>query len=237
MWCSGARPSSTVKTSPAATKIEKRGIRKRVWRRFGAPYCNADDWISTGVSCGSEVLRRVADFVVTDLAAAGLYLGMLPLEAGIYGWARASQTPNNQKIAMKLLATLLIAPLATTIVLLASAGTASAAHESNNSASLSAEDSSAGGKAIVNYIAGQESWAANARVEGLEEGTYTFAVRLNDGAPQPVCTFVVDARGNGSCSNNHFDLAGFNIAVILDDSGDVVLSGTFARRGGNREKG
>lgn len=120
--------------------------------------------------------------------------------------------------------------------LLLSTGSAFAAHESNNYALLSAADSSAGGQALINYVAGKESWTGNVRVSGLPEGTYFYAVSLNAGAPQEVCMFTVNLQGNGSCSNAKFDLTGFNQALILDEAGNIVLSGFFERRGGNRVK-
>lgn len=112
--------------------------------------------------------------------------------------------------------------------------TAYAAHESNNLAVLTGENPDAGGVAIINYVKGQDTWNGNVAVTGLAAGTYTYAVRLNDGAPQMVCTFDIDSSGEGGCANSHFDLTGFNRAVIMNAGGEVVLSGTFERRGGNR---
>ncbi len=122
--------------------------------------------------------------------------------------------------------------------LLLATGSAFAAHESNNYALLSSEEPAADGqgRAIINYVAGTESWNGNVRVTGLPEGTYLYAVSLNDGAPQEVCMFTVNSQGNGSCSSGKFDLTGFNMALIFDMDDNLVLSGSFERRGGNREK-
>ncbi len=121
-------------------------------------------------------------------------------------------------------------------LLLLATGSTFAAHESNNYALLSSADSSAEGQALINYVAGKETWNGNVHVTGLPEGTYFYAVRLNAGSPQEVCMFTVNSLGNGSCSNGKFDLTGFNQALILDASGKIVLTGLFERRGGNREK-
>lgn len=108
----------------------------------------------------------------------------------------------------------------------------SAAHESNNRAELSGDG--VGGHAIVNYVAGTEGWSSTARVMGLEPGQYTFAVSLNGTNLTTVCTFTADGSGSDGCSDQDAELPGFNTAVILDADGDVVASGVFARRGGNR---
>lgn len=114
--------------------------------------------------------------------------------------------------------------------------TAHAAHESNSFAALAGENPDAGGVAIINYVKGQDTRNGNVAVMGLTPGTYVYAVRLNDGTPQMICAFTTDSAGDGSCSDSHFDLTGFNQAVILNAGGEVVLSGAFERRGGNRVK-
>ena len=121
--------------------------------------------------------------------------------------------------------------------LLLATGSAFAAHESNNYALLrEAPAADVQGQAIINYVAGTESWNGNVRVTGLPEGTYLYAVILNNGNPQEVCMFTVNRQGNGSCSSAKFDLTGFNMALIFDMDDNLVLSGSFERRGGNREK-
>lgn len=126
------------------------------------------------------------------------------------------------------------------LALLVTLSSVFAAHESNNYALLGSEASAADGVAIVNYVAGKEAWTATAHVSGLPEGMYFFAARINTGAvigdPQPICEFFTNEEGNGSCSNNHFDLGGFHEVVILDMNGEIVLSGFFERRGGKRSK-
>jgi hypothetical protein len=128
-----------------------------------------------------------------------------------------------------------------TRVLMATAGTAAlivpalpaqAAHESNNKAELAG---AATGTALVNYVAGRESeqWSANARVQGLEPGTYTYTVNGPAGIQQ-ICTFTADGRGSDGCSVSSIDLGGFATAQIRDAAGAVVAEGTFERRGGNR---
>mgnify|MGYP000583818432 FL=1 len=111
---------------------------------------------------------------------------------------------------------------------------AQGAHESNNRALLMSEDGPAYGSAIVNYVKGRESWTATVQVHGLPAGVYWFAVRLNDGELQPVCMIEADGDGVARCSNQQFDLGGFNEAVIVDDEGGIVASGIFERRGGKR---
>lgn len=125
--------------------------------------------------------------------------------------------------------------IAVAVLLVGSAGSSFAGHESNNLANLSGEGG-VSGTAIVNYVAGTEGWTSNVHVTGLEDGIYTFAVRLNAGPLQPICNFVVDGNGSSGCSDQDAVLLGFNQAVIVDQEGNVVASGTFKRRGGNRDK-
>ena len=118
-------------------------------------------------------------------------------------------------------------------LILGLASSVSAAHESNNRAELSGD---ASGHAIVNYVAGTEGWSSTVTVKGLEAGDYTFAVNLNGTNQTIVCIFTSDGKGNDGCSDQEADLPGFNTAVVLNSSGDIVATGIFERRGGNREK-
>lgn len=113
-------------------------------------------------------------------------------------------------------------------------GSVAYAHESNNRATLSGDGVT--GTASVNYVAGTEGWQSTARVQGLAAGGYTYAVNLNGTNQTAICTFTSNGRGSAGCSADT-DVPGFNTAVILDADGDVVASGTFARRGGTRETG
>lgn len=109
------------------------------------------------------------------------------------------------------------------------------AHESNNQATLSGAVT---GNAIVNYVAGREGWRSSVNVRGnLANGTYGFFVAggPSGNAGQLVCTFTA-GRGRLGCSADT-DLPGFTRAEIRDSDGNVVASGLFARRGGNRETG
>lgn len=116
-----------------------------------------------------------------------------------------------------------------------SRGTTADAHESNNKATLSGMVT---GTAIVNYLAGTEGWRSSVNVRGdLANGTYGYYVA---GGPSGdagvlVCTFTVDGGGRQGCSADT-DLPGFTRAEIRDSDGNVIASGTFARRGGNREQ-
>ena len=133
-----------------------------------------------------------------------------------------------------------ITGIATSALLALSALTASAAHESNNSASLSGDDLFASGNVIVNYIAGKESWAASGSVKNLPEGMYMLVVRFNSGGTigpfQTVCLLETNGRGDATCGNRMFDLGGFHEALVVDMDGNILLSGFFDRRGGNRVK-
>ncbi|MBA3297917.1 MAG: hypothetical protein H0U19_13390 [Acidobacteria bacterium] len=112
-----------------------------------------------------------------------------------------------------------------------------AKHESNNFATLSSSIPRVSGQAVVNYVKGTEGWVSQVRVLGLPDGIYLFAVRLNAGVLQPICNFEVEGAGSGGCSDQDAVLSGFNQAVIIDLDGNVVVaSGTFERRGTNREK-
>ena len=123
-------------------------------------------------------------------------------------------------------------------------GTASA-HESNNRAELSGmqDGASLTGSAIVNYVKGAaegDLWRSNVNVKGnLAAGTYDFYVLLvnMDGVSNEtlVCSFDVTESGGRQGCNADTDLPGFNTAEVREADGDIVASGTFARRGGNRE--
>ncbi len=113
-----------------------------------------------------------------------------------------------------------------------------AAHESNNRALLEGDDAAIQGHAIVNYVKGKESWTASVLVQDLPAGSYWFAVRFNSGGtigePQPICMLEVGDEGMAACADSMFDLGGFHEALILDAEGNIVASGFFERRGGNR---
>lgn len=113
-------------------------------------------------------------------------------------------------------------------------GTTADAHESNNRANLTGM---ATGTAIVNYVAGREAWRSTVNLEGdLADGTYGYYVAggPSGDAGQLVCTFTVDGNGRMGCSADT-DLPGFARAEIRDSEDNVVASGMFVRRGGNRE--
>lgn len=111
-----------------------------------------------------------------------------------------------------------------------------AAHESNNKAMLGES-----GIVIVNYVKGKDTWNAAALVHDLPAGTYQLAVRFNAGGvvgePQEVCLLTSDGTGPVACNESQFDLGGFHEALVLDMDGNIVLSGLFDRRGGNRVSG
>lgn len=115
------------------------------------------------------------------------------------------------------------------------------AHESNNQSVLSGtQDGNAiSGNAIINYVKGVEGWQSTVSLSGnLAPDTYTFyAVAPMGGALRTICSFTVTDQNGGrkGCSANT-DVAGFATAQIQDSNGNIVASGTFERRGGNREK-
>ena len=116
------------------------------------------------------------------------------------------------------------------------------AHESNNRADLSGtQDGTAiAGMAIVNYAKGApREWRSTVNLKGeLDPGTYTFYVSLNGTNQTAVCTFTVDENGGRQGCSADTDLPGFNMATVREGNmvaaGDVVASGTFDRRGGQR---
>ena len=111
------------------------------------------------------------------------------------------------------------------------ATSAYAAHESNNRVEWESGDIS--GHAIVNFVAGNGGWRSTAELEGLPAGDYSFAVNLNGSNQTIVCTFTADGVNDAGCAADT-DVPGFNTGVILDANGDIVVSGIFVRRGGNR---
>jgi hypothetical protein len=112
--------------------------------------------------------------------------------------------------------------------LVATATPAFADHNSNNRATFTG---AASGTAIVNYSEGQGTFNASISARDLEPGTYTFTVSLNGANVQTICTFTVNASGNGGCSDQGRGLAGFNTAEIRNTSGDVVDRDVFTRQG------
>ena len=123
----------------------------------------------------------------------------------------------------------------TGLAALALTATTYAGHESNNRAELTGA-AGVTGHAIVNYVKGTEGWTSTVSVQGLPDGIYTFAVRLNTGTPQAICSFEISGEGRGGCRDNDAALMGFNQALILDGNDVVVAGGVFVRRGGNLEK-
>lgn len=120
--------------------------------------------------------------------------------------------------------------------------TPSFAHLSNNSAELSGmqDGTRITGKAIINYAKGApQEWRSTVNLNGdLDAGTYTFYVSLNGTNQTAVCTFTVDGNGGRQGCSGDTDLGGFNMATVregnIDANGDIVASGTFERRGGQR---
>ncbi|MGH2739703.1 MAG: hypothetical protein ACRDH6_04370 [Actinomycetota bacterium] len=109
-----------------------------------------------------------------------------------------------------------------------------AAHNGNNKAELSGSGIS--GTAIMNYSEGTGTFSGHANVQGLAAGSYTY--RVNNSTltnPQTICTFEASGSGSAGCSAQHLSLAGFAVAQIVDQSSNVVASGTFARRGNCRD--
>ncbi|BCX49034.1 hypothetical protein HAHE_29420 [Haloferula helveola] len=137
----------------------------------------------------------------------------------------------------KLINNKLPALVASAVALLSLA--AQGAHEANNKAAMDGEGTIATGKAIVNYVKGKDTWNASVLVKDLPEGVYFFVVRANTpggiGEYQPVCMLESDGKGNASGSASQFDLGGFHEGLIVDMDGNVLISGFFERRGGNRE--
>ncbi len=117
--------------------------------------------------------------------------------------------------------------------------TARFAHESNNKGTLSGmqDGRSLSGSAIINYVAGTEGWRSTVNVVGvLSPDTYTFFATGGPGVLQAVCSFTVTSSGGRQGCSADTDLAGFAAVEVRDSAGNTVVSGTFERRGGNREK-
>jgi hypothetical protein len=112
------------------------------------------------------------------------------------------------------------------------AASAYADHLSNSRAELSGHGIS--GHAIVNYVRGTEGWSSTVTVHGLEAGEYTFAVNASGANQTTICTFTSDGNGSDGCSDQETAIPGFNTAVVLDAHGEVVASGMFERRDGQR---
>lgn len=98
------------------------------------------------------------------------------------------------------------------------------------------------GQAIVNYAKGapeDREWPATVNLRGdLDAAIYTFYVSL-DGADQTaICTFTVRENGGRQGCTGNVPLPGFNTATVregdMDSNGEIVATGTFTRRGGQR---
>jgi len=123
--------------------------------------------------------------------------------------------------------------LATLALLIVGVTPVLGAHNGNNKATLAG---SATGTAIVNYSEGTGTFSGTVNTDGLEAGDYTFQVSLNGTNRTVICEFTVSEDGSrDGCSANGLILPGFNTAEIVDDNGDVVASGIFARRGNCRD--
>jgi hypothetical protein len=114
------------------------------------------------------------------------------------------------------------------------------AHESNNRAELTGmqDGTQISGHAIINAIVNRgqvTGWRSTISVQGdLAAGTYTVFVNLNGSNQTAVCSFTVsDMGGRQGCSADT-NLPGFNTVEVRDASGNIVASGIFDRRGGNR---
>ncbi|MEO7296018.1 MAG: hypothetical protein ABIZ57_07730 [Candidatus Limnocylindria bacterium] len=123
--------------------------------------------------------------------------------------------------------------LATLALLIVGVTPVLGAHNGNNKATLAG---GATGNAIVNYSEGTGTFSGTVTTDGLEPGDYTFQVSLNGTNRTVICEFTVSQDGTrDGCSANGLTLSGFNTAEIVDDNGDVVASGIFARRGNCRD--
>lgn len=112
------------------------------------------------------------------------------------------------------------------------------AHESNNAAELSsATNPSLGGTAIVNYVAGQPGWRSTVNVTGdLANGPYDVILTRPNFPDQVLCSFAVDGNGGLQGCSTDKNVNGFAGVEVRDANGTVIVNGTFARRGGNRDK-
>ena len=127
-------------------------------------------------------------------------------------------------ISRKLLATAVL-PFA---VVGAMASPAAADHNSNNRATFTGVVT---GTAIANYSEGQGTFNAGTSVRGLAPGSYTYVLtNVANTTVQVVCSFTVDASGNGGCSDQDRSFAGFTTAEIRSGSA-VVATDRFTRQG------
>ncbi len=143
-------------------------------------------------------------------------------------------------VALAVLATAACADSATAPASSASDLEVRLAHNSNNQASLSGSQNgnAISGNAIINYVAGREGWQSTVNLQGtLAADTYTFyAVAPNGVTLRFVCSFTLDGQGGRQGCSADTDLLGFATAQVRDSEGNIVASGMFDRRGGNREK-
>ncbi len=110
---------------------------------------------------------------------------------------------------------------------------AAADHIGNNKAELTGAGG-VGGQSTANYATGADVIYAQARVDDLEPGDYTFRVRHNNGSTFTVCSFTADGSGSEGCAGS-IDGVGFHHADIVDAANSVVATGRYARRGNCRE--
>lgn len=125
-------------------------------------------------------------------------------------------------------------------VLAGTIGSASAAHNGNNKANLAGvgTETDATGTAIVNYREGTSTFNGTVTVRNLIPGeTYEFYVTgaAAGTAGVLICSGEASESGLFRCSAQGLALPGFASAEVREDDGDVVATGTFARRGNCRD--
>ena len=116
------------------------------------------------------------------------------------------------------------------------AGNPSFVHESNNRAELSGSQNGniLGGHVIINFVKGN-GWRSTVNVKGdLAAGTYSLYTTHPTFGEQLVCSFTVIGTDSRQGCSSDTNVPGFAAAEVRDESGTVVASGGFARRGGAR---
>ena len=148
---------------------------------------------------------------------------------------------------MKRLLTALAAVLALGVI---AAPSALAVHEANNQFDLAATAAAPGadGSGSSIFASGNNGWNNDVKVSGLLPNTDYTWYGIGGGRTQAICSFITDADGSGSCSDDRNSFLGRTevretasqtvvlFAVGSTDDDNQVEDGEIERRGTCRDE-